>query len=467
MAGSYPAGRHDAGVPPHATGIPQMPSGELRPARASRAMWQLGAPVVLVTVVLLSTFGASRLANLVSRPHRSPATAAAPVHEHLAAAQEAANERLAAALTAASAQVRHRLLLRAAANWYLARMSLDDQLGQMLMNESDGTSYSWDMATMVERQHITGIILFYDNYGTFAQTQAMLHEAQANARIPLLLATDQEGGEITRVSQYYGWFPWPQDLANSGDLQLTYNAGRQAAQDLQQLGINADFSPVVDVPLNDSWAWTTARAFSEDPRVVARFAGAYMAGVTSTGEISCLKHFPGIGSIEVDPHDGLPLVTRSLSQLWQSELYPFQALIPQMPPMIMSTDVLVPAVDPVYPAELSRAWITGILRGQLRYDGVVITDALWMKGISDRWGEPEAAVLAVLAGNDIVIAAYNAGLSQQVLDALKAAVASGRITTARIQDSVRRILMLKIQYGLLPIPATLQTDDHLTGQIPG
>jgi beta-N-acetylhexosaminidase len=429
-------------------------------------MWKVGTPAVLAIVLLLSTVGAIRLPHPAPRFHHALVARAAPGHER-PAAEQPVSERLVAALAVASAQARHRLLLQAAANWYLARMSLDDQLGQMLMNESDGTVYSWDMATMVERQHVTGIILFYDNYGTFAQTQALLHTIQAHAQIPLLLATDQEGGTITRISQYYGWFPWPQDLANSGDLQRTYNAGRQAAQDLQQLGVNADFSPVVDVPLNDSWAWTTARAFSEDPGVVARFAGAYMAGITSAGEISCLKHFPGIGSVAVDPHEGLPLVTRSLSQLWQSELYPYQALIPQMPPMIMSTDVLVPAVDPVYPAELSRAWITGILRGQLHYEGVVITDALWMKGISERWGEPEAAVLAVLAGNDIVIAAYNASLSQQVLAALKSAVAAGRIPSARIQDSVRRILMLKVQFGLLPIPAALQTSDHLVDQIPG
>jgi beta-N-acetylhexosaminidase len=367
-------------------------------------------------------------------------------------------------LAALAAATRRRLLLQDAADWYLARMSLDDQLGQMLMVESDGTVYSADMARMVEQQHITGIILFWDNYGTFNQTKAMLQAVQAHAPIPLLLATDQEGGDITRVSQYFGWFPWPRDLTNSGDLQATYNAGRQAAQDLQQLGINADFSPVVDVPLSDdNWAWTPARAFSDDPQVAARFAGAYMAGITSANEISCLKHFPGIGSITVDPHEGLPVITRSLSQFGQSELVPFQKLIPQNPPMIMSTDILAPAVDPVYPAELSQAWITGILRNQLHYDGVVVTDALWMKGISNRWGAVDAAVLAVLAGNDIVIGAYNSYLSQQVLNGLKAAVASGRISRDRIQESVRRIVLMKLQYGLLPIPSALLANNHLAG----
>jgi beta-N-acetylhexosaminidase len=281
----------------------------------------------------------------------------------------------------------------------------------------------------------------------------------------LLLATDQEGGTITRVSQYFGWFPWPRDLADAGDLRATYNAGRQAAQDLQQLGINADFSPVVDVPLNDNWAWTTQRAFSNDPQVVAQYAGAYMDGILSANEMSCLKHFPGIGSITSDPHLGLPLVNRSLTQLWQDELVPFQALIPQHPPMIMTTDVMAPAVDGTYPAELSQAWVTGILRNQLHYNGVVVTDALWMKGISNRWGAVDASILAVLAGNDIVIGAYNSYQAQQVLDGLKAAVLSGRISRARILDSVRRILMMKVQFDLLPILPQVLADSHFIGGV--
>jgi beta-N-acetylhexosaminidase len=113
----------------------------------------------------------------------------------------------------------------------------------------------------------------------------------------------------------------------------------------------------------------------------------------------------------------------------------------------------MPAVDPVYPAELSKAWITGVLRDQMHYDGVVVTDALWMKGISERWDAQQAALLAVEAGSDIIIGAYNATQAQQVLDALKAAVQSGQISAAQIQQSVRRVLMLKLQFGLLPMPS--------------
>lgn len=343
----------------------------------------------------------------------------------------------------------------AAVAWYLARMSLDDQLGQMLLNGCNcggGPAFTADLATMVERQHIGGIILFGNNYGSFAQTQQTLRQMQAHATIPLFVGTDQEGGSVSRVAAFFGAFPSERDLANSGSLQVAYDAGRHTAADLRQLGINIDFAPVVDVPVDGGGVWGAFRTYSSDPRVVVRYAGAFMDGLRSASEISCLKHFPGIGSIGQDPHDTLPVVTRSLSQMRTSELSPYQALIPQLPDMIMATDVLVPAVDARYPAELSPTWITSILRQQLGYNGVVITDSMWMKGITDHWSLADAAVQAVVAGDDIVLAAFDSFSTQRVLDALRAAVASGRLTRTRIEQSVRRILTLKLKYGLLPIP---------------
>lgn len=356
------------------------------------------------------------------------------------------------AQNAAVAAARKRLLLMQAANWYLARMSLQDQLGQMLVNESDGTVYSPDMAIMVEQQHVGGLIIFGDNYGTFTQTQQLFQQVQAHAQIPLFIATDQEGGGITRISQYFGSFPSPRELGDSGNPRNAYNWGRQTALDLQQLGINTNFAPVVDVSVNGGEPWSATRTFSDDPHQVALYAGAFMAGEQSVGEVTALKHFPGLGSVILDPHKTLPVVSRSWDELWSTELYPYQALIPQMPDMIMSTDILMTAVDPMYPAEISPIWINGILRQKMGYDGVVITDALWMKGISDYWNLGQAAVLAVLAGSDMMIDSYSSASCQSVLDALNGAIASGQITKARIAQSVQRILMLKIKYGMLPIP---------------
>ena len=360
-------------------------------------------------------------------------------------------ERQAQAQMAAS---RQRLLWLRAANWYLAHLSLDDQLGQMIMNEMDGQTYSPDMAIMVQQQHIGGMIVFGDNYGTLDQTKLLFSTIQQNAPIPLFIATDKEGGGITRIGQYFGYFPSPRTLGDIGDPQQAYDWGRATALDLQQLGINTNFAPVVDVSFNGGEPWSSSRTFSEDPQKVAVFARASMAGQRSVGEVSALKHFPGLGRLanDQDPHVALYPVNASLDELWRTDLYPYKALIGDHPDMIMATDVLDTAVDPVLPGEISPIWITSILRQQLGYQGVIVTDALWMHGL-DAWGSlGQRAVLSVQAGCDLMIAAYNAGASQSVLDALKAAIASGQISRERIAESVRRILMLKVQYGLLPIP---------------
>jgi beta-N-acetylhexosaminidase len=406
----------------------------------------LAGVVALLVLAACGRTGETAIDRLVGgspRDPANPATSASQLASHMAWA-------------------RQRLLLVKAANWYLARLPLDDQLGQMILNESDGTYYSPDMARMVEQQHIGGIIVFGDNYGTFDQTRLMWHLVQANAKIPLFIATDQEGGGITRIGQYYGWFPSPRTMGDSGNLSYIYGWGRIVAHDLQQLGINVNFAPVVDVPVNGGEPWGPSRTFSDDPKEVARYAAAFMVGEQQAGEVAAIKHYPGLGSVFLDPHLTLPVVNRSLDQLRQTELYPYQALVPQGPDMVMSTDVLMPAVDPVYPAELSPIWINDILRHQLGYDGVVITDALWMKGISDYWSLGQSCVLAIVAGSDICIAAYNSSASQSVLDDLHAAIAAGRITSARIAESVRRILMVKIKYGMLPMPPEVLDGQPLT-----
>ncbi len=365
-----------------------------------------------------------------------------------------------------------RQLQNATLDWYLVHLSLDQQLGQLLLTAcscgggSAGPVYSADLAIMVERQHIGGLILFGNNYGSVAQTQQLLRAAQAHAQLPLLVGTDQEGGSVSRIARYFGPFPSARALAMAGDPQGIYAAGRTTALDLQQIGINVDFAPVVDVPVQGGGYWGPFRTFSSDPQVVARDAGLFMAGLRSAGEIAVLKHYPGIGSVTADPHAQLPVVTRSFAQLQQTELAPYRALLPQQPDMIMATDVLVPAVDPRYPAELSPRWITAVLRQQMGYDGVVITDSLWMQGITAQWDLASAAVQAVVAGDDIVMAAFDAASTQRVLNAWHAALATGRLTPARIAQSVRRVLTLKLAYGLLPIPPAVVAAQPTFGYIP-
>lgn len=190
--------------------------------------------------------------------------------------------------------------------------------------------------------------------------------------------------------------------------------------------------------------------FGSTPDTVATYAGAFLNGLQKNEVAACLKHFPGLGAVTSDPHSGLPVVNRSLSQLESIDLAPYKLLIAKdNPAMIMATDVLMPAIDPSLPAELSPKAINGVLRGQLGYNGVVITDGLYMQGISEQWSLSQAAVLSIVAGDDLVEGPYTPDQVASVIVALKQALQSGQLTIDRINQSVERILLLKVQYGII------------------
>ncbi len=176
-----------------------------------------------------------------------------------------------------------------------------------------------------------------------------------------------------------------------------------------------------------------------------------MDALQSHGVVATLKHWPGIGDVTLDPHLTLPTIDAPMSQLESQHFATFRALLAHNPGMIMVTHVLVNAVDPTMPATLSPKMVNGILRGELGYNGVVMTDSLYMQGIAERYSLPQAGVLAVLAGDDLLEGAYDTNSMQQMIAALKAAISSGQISVSRIDQSVQRILALKIRFGLLPL----------------
>jgi beta-N-acetylhexosaminidase len=190
--------------------------------------------------------------------------------------------------------------------------------------------------------------------------------------------------------------------------------------------------------------------FGSDPQTVAAYAGAYLNGLQQNNIVGCLKHFPGLGAITSDPHAGLPTVNRSLAGLENIDLAPYKLMIQKYhPAMIMSTDVLMPAIDPILPAELSQKTINDLLRKQLGYEGVVITDGLYMQGISASWSLSQAAVLSIIAGDDLVEGPYSADQVAAVVTALKQALQQGKLSLDRINQSVQRILLMKVQYGII------------------
>ncbi len=338
----------------------------------------------------------------------------------------------------------------------MAGMTLDQKLGQLIMVEYLGNSYQASgLQEMIAQQFVGGFMYQASNHNfdapdnVVSTLDAFSRQAMNDARVPLLIATDQEGGLVNRLYTFHGYLPSAAEMAATGNPAVARQQGAQAAQWMRQLGMNADLAPVVDVQTVDPPILET-RMFGNTPQVVVTYAGAFLNGLQENSVAGCLKHFPGLGAVTSDPHLGLPVVNRSLTQLESIDLAPYRMMIAKdNPAMIMSTDVLMPAIDPNLPAELSPKAINGLLRNQLGYNGVVITDGLYMEGISQRWTLAQAAVLSIVAGDDLVEGPYTPGQVAAVVAAFKQALQHGQLTIERIDQSVERILLLKVQYGII------------------
>jgi beta-N-acetylhexosaminidase len=350
---------------------------------------------------------------------------------------------------------------------YVARfvnsLSLDDRIGQMIYAQIYNPSCPPDGIPGCIRQfHPGGMIVYQDQLDSFADAVTLTSEVQANSPIPALIGTDNEGGAEDRlVNALNKHHPAALDIGSTNDPAYAYEQGAEMAHDCLSVGLNTNLAPVVDInPYGDS------RDFGTTPSQVITMAGAWMQGLQDNGVIATLKHFPGLGGTNLDPHTTLPTIYKSRSEIENFDLAPYRALLSgdDPPGIVMSTDIMVPSIDPSMPAELSYPIITGILRDELHYDGVVLTDALYMDGLSlffTNNQNPTAArfdyqllghigVLAIKAGDDMLLGTYNEASMQAMVDAIKGALKSGDLTEARIDQSVRRIIRLKIERGLLP-----------------
>jgi beta-N-acetylhexosaminidase len=348
----------------------------------------------------------------------------------------------------------------------IAGMSLDEEVGQMLVVSFDGTAYDGndDLQHMIVNLHAGGIILYRGNLVTQAQVTALdagvqQGAAQSGARIPLFISMDQEGGQVNRLQNILGDRPSAADIAATGDPNKAYQQGVSDGQILKHMGVNLNLAPVVDVQLlTDAQYNATSmrgfgtRVYGTTPDVVSTYAGAYLTGLQAQGVIGCLKHWPGLGSSTADPHSYLPVITRTQAELNNVDFAPYKTLLAKgNVEMIMSTHVLEQAYDPNLPATLSPIVIDQVLRHDLGYQGVVVTDALDMHAL-DPLNLGDRAVKAVQAGNDLLLGLWNSGAMQTAIDALKAAITHGTLSKASIDQSVQRILSLKIKYGLIKVP---------------
>jgi beta-N-acetylhexosaminidase len=287
------------------------------------------------------------------------------------------------------------------------------------------------------------------NIQSAEQVRALIAGLQAAATIPLLVAVDQEGGSVARLKEAHGFPPTvsARALGAANDLDRTRDAAGRMAQTLRELGFNLNFAPVVDLDINpeNPIIGKIERSFSPDPAIVTAHAAAFIGAHHEHGVLCTLKHFPGHGSSAADSHLGLVDVSATWSPV---ELEPYTALIKAgAADAIMTAHVFNSRLDPNNPATLSRPVLTGILRDQLGFDGVVICDDIQMGAIREHYGFETAIEQAVLAGVDMITIAnntvYEAGIAGRAFAALKQAVQAGRIDEARIDDAYRRVQDLK------------------------
>jgi beta-N-acetylhexosaminidase len=354
-------------------------------------------------------------------------------------------------------------LTPAQARWVdstLARLALRERVGQMVMvwvlgdYTSYGDSTFAEVRRWIERDHIGGVSM---SLGTPVEVAAKVNNMQRLSRVPLLVSADLEpglgrleGGTFTHYLLDAGSatvFPSAMAIAATGREQDAYDVAKVIAQEARAVGIQINFSPVVDVNNNPANPVINTRSFGEDPQRVARLSAEFVRGTQDGGAVSTAKHFPGHGDTDVDSHVGLPVVGASWMRLDTLELVPFRAAINAGAGMVMTAHIALPAVegDSTTPATLAPKIITGVLRDSLRFGGVAITDAMTMEGVGKGYSVEESSVLAVKAGADIILKPSD---PTKAIDAVVAAVERGEIARSRIDSASRRVLELKARTGV-------------------
>ena len=337
----------------------------------------------------------------------------------------------------------------------LATLTLEQKIGQMLMLGFGGTDGSGAIGDLVRRRHTGNVVLLGPNVRTPAQLQALSEHLQnlartANGGVGMLIAVDQEGGTVQRLhAAGFPWLPSARQTAAERDPALVTRRAVATAHDLRGVGINTNLAPVLDVNDNPANPVIGTRAFGTDVQTVTAFGLAALEGLAQGGVASVVKHFPGHGNTAQDSHFTLPYVAKSDTALRAVELAPFRAAVQRGVDAVMVAHVVYTAWDGRLPASLSPRIVTGILREELGFSGVVITDDLNMGAITGRYGPGEAALLAVEAGVDMLLIAGPPASQVAMFDALLAAVRDGRIAVSRIDASVERILALKQKQGLV------------------
>src|SRR2546421_4319209 len=336
---------------------------------------------------------------------------------------------------------------------YTDGMTLEEQIGQVLMVGFWGDTPSQEVIDLISRYHVGNVLLFSRNVREAGQVLELTASLQAMAkeagqRYPLFIAIDQENGIVQRLGEAATIFPGNMALGAIGSNEIAFKVALATGRELQALGINMNLAPVVDVNNNAANPVIGVRSFGEDAQQVARLGAAMVKGYAAAGILSCLKHFPGHGDTAVDSHLALPLIPYDLERLEALELVPFRGGIEAGAECVMIAHVSFPALTEqnMLPATLSPAIVQGLLREKLGFSGVILSDCMEMRAISDTFGTERAAVTALQAGIDLVLVSHIYTRQRGSIEAILAAVEAHELSPQAIQQAAERVLRLKARY---------------------
>jgi len=333
----------------------------------------------------------------------------------------------------------------------LDSMTLDEKIGQMVIVGFDGYDMNDRIKQLVEEYHAGGFIFYKANIRDASQLIDLINsmkKANAGNAVPLFFSVDEEGGRISRMPDDFKKFPTNKAIGELNNGDLSFEIGCAIAQEIKAFGFNMDFAPVLDINSNPKNPVIGDRSFGSNAGVVSELGVETMKGIQSEEVISVVKHFPGHGDTSVDSHIGLPRVDNDLERLKGFELVPFAKAIKNGADAVMVAHILLPEIDPEYPATMSKTIITDILKKDMKFDGVVVTDDMTMGAIIENYKIEDAAVKSVEAGSDIVLVCHEFEKETAVIQALKRAVENGTIPEERVNESVYKILKLKQKYGV-------------------
>lgn len=329
-------------------------------------------------------------------------------------------------------------------------MTLDEKIGQMIITGFNGSEYNDDMDRLINEYKVGGVILFARNIEDSNQMIDLTRALQENNNnLPLFISIDEEGGRVSRLPDDVEKFPSAFTIGLINNQQTAYENGKEIGYTLKRLGINLDYAPVLDIYSNENNTVIGDRAFSKEESIVSTMGIATMEGIEDADIIPVVKHFPGHGDTEVDSHYGLPIVYKTLEELRNFEFIPFVKAIESGCDVIMVSHIILNEVDSSNPASLSKIVISDLLRKDLEFDKVVITDDMSMGAITSIMSIEEACIKSIEAGCDILLLGNAYEEIEQVINSIKLKIYNGEISEEQINKSVKRILELKKKYNMM------------------